>query len=173
MPWQVIQYMDDNPQMDAKDVIAHYAGELEVDAQIDCIKNEVESVLLLREQLRPLYGKKMEASSQMAVLNSEFDMDVMQKYPKKQGSPADRKNYKTELQNNSSQYQHHLKIVDEVKDTIEQLEEELYAVQEKAKNARRLLEAFNHYVSFILACTTPGAIVPVNRPEGHQNDNAF
>lgn len=173
MSWQVIQYMDENPQAKPKDIIAHYAEALEVDEQIKFLLNEVGSVLLLRERLRPLYGKRMHAEQEMTLLNSQFDMDVMLKYPPRKGTEKERKAYKLELQNNDTAYQEHQKVINEVKDEIEEIEEQLYEVQAKAKNARRITETFNNYVNFILSFSNgQSSSIQVNDDE-QRNHNVF
>lgn len=174
MPWQVIEYMDQNPQVLPKDVIAHYAKDLEVNKQIDYLKNFVDKFLLLREQLRPLYGKKMDIEQSMTLLNSEFEMQVYAEYPPKVGNEKQRKELKLKLQNGDNRYQTLQKELAEANEEIEKLKEELYVVQENAKNARRILETFNQYVSYILTCTTPGNSVPLNNTgDDSSNHNVF
>jgi len=150
MSWQVIQYMDENPQAPTKDIITHFAESLEIDTQIDSVKKEVDNVLLLREQLRPLYGKKMEAERAITLLNSDFEADVMIKYPKGKGSQKDRKDHKAQLQADSEDYQENLQEIEKLKDQIEDLEDQMFEVQERAKNGRKLLSTFNECVAFIL-----------------------
>lgn len=150
MSWQVIQYLDENPQAPTKEVITYFAKTLEIDNQIESVKKEVDNVLLLRGQLRPLYGKKMEAERKLTTLNSDFEADVMFKYPKGKGSQKDRKDYKTKLQEDSEDYQESLKEIEDLKDEIEDLEEQMFEVQERAKNGRKLLDTFNECVAFIL-----------------------
>lgn len=150
MSWQVIQYLDENPQAPTKEVIGYFANTLEIDTQIESVKKEVDNVLLLREQLRPLYGKKIEAERNITFLNSDFEADVMYKYPKGKGSQKDRKDYKTQLQAENKDYQKNVQEIENLKDKIEDLEEQMFEVQERAKNGRKLLDTFNECVSFIL-----------------------
>ena len=150
MSWQVIQYLDENPQAPTKEIISYLAKTLEIDDQIESVKKEVANVRLLREQLRPLYGKKMEAERKLTILNSDFEADVMYKYPKGKGSQKDRKDYKNQLQTDSEDYQENLREIEDLKDEIEDLEDQMFEVQERAKNGRKLLTTFNEGVSFIL-----------------------
>lgn len=150
LSWQVIQYMDDNPQATVKDIIEHFAIELEVDTQLECLKREVDDTIRIREQLRPLYGKKAESDNQLALIDSELDMQVMIKYPPRQGTDKDRKAYKKELQSNHPDYTSIAHQVDTYKEELQQFENQMSDVQQRAKNARRIMETFNHYVSFAL-----------------------
>ncbi|PGQ88183.1 hypothetical protein [Priestia megaterium] len=152
MSWQVTEYMDENPQASIKDIVTHLAITLDIDKQIDSVKNEVERVVLLRDQLRPLYGKKMEAERKIVILNSDFEMDVMIKYPKGKGSQQERKEYKAQLQSDSEDYQEQLLIIEKTKDQIELLEDEKYEVEQRAKNGRSLTNLFKEALSFIREC---------------------
>jgi hypothetical protein len=150
MAWQVIDYMDNNPQATPKDVIGYFAEMLEVNEQIENLKDETKKVLIIREVLRPLYGKKMNAESDLALLDSDFEMEVMIKYPPRQGTDKDRKAYKSLLQSRHNDYQKVKDILEQCKEEISLHESEMADVQQKAKNARRLLETFNHYMAFVL-----------------------
>jgi hypothetical protein len=150
MSWQVIEYMDNNPQATPKDVIGYFAETLEVDDQLNFLKVEVNKVLEIREMLRPLYGKKMNAESNLALLDSDFEMEVMMKYPPRQGTDKDRKAYKLKLQSEHAEYQKIKAELDQCKDELSVLEEKMSDVQQSAKNARRILETFNHYMAFVI-----------------------
>ena len=58
MSWQVIQFLDENPNASPNEVIKHFAEELQMDQQTKALVSEVDSVLLLKDELRPLYGEK-------------------------------------------------------------------------------------------------------------------
>jgi hypothetical protein len=150
MSWQVIDYMDNNPQATPKDVIGHFAETLEVDNQTKFLTQEVNKVLEIREALRPLYGQKMNLESNLALMDSDYEMEVMAKYPPRQGTDKDRKAYKLKLQLESDDYQQGKKELDKCKESISFLEEQMSDVQQNAKNARRILETFNHTMAFIL-----------------------
>lgn len=149
MTWQVMEYMDNNPQASTLEVMAHFAEELEVDQQLHYLKKEVQTVLTIREQLRPLYGKKMNAESNLALLDSDLEMMVMVKYPPRQGSDKERKTYKKELQQNHSEYQELFASLQHVKEEIEGLEYQMEDCQQQAKNARRIVEVFCEYMKYL------------------------
>lgn len=150
MAWQVIEYLDNNPNSTPAEVIGYFANELGADEQIKHLKTEIEKVQEIREVLRPLYGKKMNAESNIALFDSNFDMEVMMKYPPRQGSEKERKQYKQELQAGDEDYTALKNLLDSTKEEIEKHELEMSDVQQKAKNARRILETFNSYMQFIL-----------------------
>lgn len=151
MTWQVIQFMDENPQATMKTVIGHFAEQLEVDNQHQFILREVDHVLVIRDSLRPLYGEKADLEGKMMLLDSDFDMEVMMKYPPRQGTDKDRKKYKQELQGNHSEYPRLAHELETVKERISLLEDQMGDIQQKAKNARRILETFQVYAQFIMA----------------------
>lgn len=150
MAYQIIEYMDNNPQATPRDVIGYFSTTMEIDEQIKNLKDEVEQVLVIREILRPLYGKKMNADSELALLDSEFEMEVMIQYPPRKGSDSDRKALKAKLQTEHANYQKIKADLDTIKEEISMNESRMSDVQQKAKNARRLLETFNHYMAFVL-----------------------
>lgn len=150
MAWQVIEFMENNPELSTKQIVSHFAQELEIDHQIKCLQKEVDKVLELRDRLKPLYGKKLNTDVQLASLDSEFEMEVMIKYPPRQGSDKERKAYKASLQAEHVDYQELSRGNEVVKEEIVELETQMADVQQRAKNARRLLETFNHYMSYII-----------------------
>lgn len=150
MVWQVIEYVDNNPQADMMEIVQHFADELEIDDQTKYLRNEVDHVLELRETLRPLYGKKADLEQKQALLNSDFDMEVMLEYPPRKGSEKERKAMKQKLQEGSDDYQEQEKELGNIKEELSVQEEKMDEVQQRAKNARRLLETFTTYVNFIL-----------------------
>lgn len=158
MAWKVMEYMDENPGATPTEILKHFAEEMEVDLFLESMRLEVERVLEIREQLRPLYGKKMELEVEMANLNSEFEMEVMVKYPPKKGSDKQRKAYKEELQKDSPAYQALQTELTAVKPEIEELEERRGDIEQEAKNARRLVETFNIYASYILSHAKQGEV---------------
>jgi chromosome segregation ATPase len=149
--WQVIQYMDENPQASVKEVLGHFATTLEIDSQASYLLQEVDEVLVLRDQLRPLYGQKAHIETSIALLDSEFEMDVMIKYPPRQGTDKDRKAYKKELQSKHSDYLELAQKLEGYKEEIQTFENQMSDIQQRAKNARRVVESFNHYISFVMA----------------------
>jgi hypothetical protein len=157
MSWQVIEYMDNNPQATPKDVIGYFAEILEVDNQTKFLTSEINKVLEIREALRPLYGKKMNLDSNLALLDSDFEMDVMAKYPPRQGTDKDRKAYKLKLQLENADYQKGKSELDQCKEEITLLEEKMADVQQNAKNARRILETFNHTMAFVIETSKSAA----------------
>lgn len=153
MAWQVIQFFDNNPDSDIGDAIEHFAEELQIDQQIEALVSEADSILLLRDQLRPLYGKKADIEHNLVLLNSEFDMEIMMEFPPgKKGNADQRKNKKIDLQTNSNSYQSKIKELRDLKADIEALETKVYETETKAKNARKIVDTFNHYVTYLLAC---------------------
>lgn len=150
MAWQVMEYMDNNPQASARDVLGYFANQLEIDNQIHYVQVEVDKVLEIREQLRPLYGKKANTETNMALLNSDFEMEVAIKYPKGKGTDKDRKALKLQLQKENADYAELNQIVSTIKEEIDQLESEIDEIETRAKNGRRILETFTQYMSFIM-----------------------
>lgn len=150
MAFQVIEYMDENPEASFKDVIVHFGKELEVDQQLSYILNEVEDVLYCREKLRPLYAKKMKLDTELTLLDSVFDMEVMVAYPPRQGSDKDRKAYKLKLQQEHEEYPSKSAEVETLKEEILVIETEMANKQQQAKNARRIIETYNQHVQFVL-----------------------
>lgn len=151
MAWQVIQYMDENPGISMKDVIGHFAEQYEVDMQQKYLLREVDDVLEIRDQLRPLYGEKANVETNLALIDSDLDMEVMLKYPPRQGSDKERKAYKAELQKNHADHSALSSKLETIKNDLQELELKMGDVQQRAKNARRTLETFNHIAAFIIA----------------------
>lgn len=151
MSWNVIQYMDENPGISFKDVIGHFAEQYEVDTQLQYLLKEVDNVLVIRDQLRPLYGEKINHETAITLIDSDLDMEVMIKYPPRKGSDSERKAYKAELQSQHADYPGLSAKLEKLKDDIKELELQMYDVQQRGKNARRALESFNHVAAFILA----------------------
>lgn len=170
MAWRVIEYMDQNPQSSPIDVLRHFADEYQVDEQQENLRIEVEKVQEIREQLRPLYAEKMEKETQLTLMDSDFDMQVMIKYPPRKGSDKERKSYKLELQEQDETFQTVRKEVEGLKEQILLLEEETGDIQQKAKNARRLLETFNNLISFLNGSTNQAAHFSSEEASNH---NAF
>lgn len=164
MTWQVIQYLDENPGTSLKDVIGYFAEQLEVDTQLQYLSSEVDRVLEIRDQLRPLYGEKMNLEQQIMLIDSDLDMEVMIKYPPRKGSDSERKAYKAELQGQHDDHPELSSKLEKAKDDIKELELLMSDVQQRGKNARRMLETFNHISAFILAYY--GATQTVANAEG-------
>lgn len=166
MAWQVIQYMDENPGASFKDVIGYFAEQYEVDQQHEYLFKEMDRVLEIRDLVRPLYGERANIETNLTLIDSDLDMNVMIKYPPRQGTDKDRKKYKQELQAGHADYSELAKKLENIKDDISVLEQRMGDVQQRAKNARRTLETFNHIAAFILAYyqspVMGNAIAPVN-----------
>ena len=161
-----MEYLDSNPNTSPSDAIKHFAEELEIDKQTKALVSEVDTVLLYRDQLRPLYGQKADIEHKLVLLNSEFDLEIMMEYPPgKRGNADQRKNKKIELQTNSTTYQKKIQELKELKEAIEVLETKLYEVETRAKNARKIVDTFNHYVSYILTCNKDDKRMKVNNNE--------
>ncbi|MGG4438222.1 hypothetical protein AAXE64_27105 [Priestia megaterium] len=171
MAWKVIEYMDMNPQATPKDVLAHFAEVLEVDDNIIHVNKEVDKVLEVRDQLRPLYAKKMDAEQHLALLNGDFDAKVMIKFPPRQGSEKDRKAYKQELQKESEVFNDLSDKLNRLKDEVEVLEADMEDIQQRAKNGRRVLETFNGYMMFLLNVQNQPATASID--SAPSNHNAF
>lgn len=150
MSWKAIEHMNQNPDASPIEVISQFATEQEIEKQLECVQKEIDQIVEIREELRPLYAEKMNLETNLALLESEFDMQVMVKYPPRQGSDKERKAYKKELQMARPDYQEDSAKVQKLKTSIEELEEQMSNVQQSAKNARRILETFNTFVQFVL-----------------------
>lgn len=150
MAYQIIEYMEEHPDVDLKDVIKHFSEQMDIYNQLSYLHKEVDEVLELRSYLRPLYGKKMNLDSNLAILESDFEMQVFNKYPPRQGSDKERKAYKKELQQASSDYKVASAELEKIKEEIGILEEKMSDTQQRAKNARRILETFNVYMQFLV-----------------------
>lgn len=151
MSWKVIEYMDENPQAKTQEIIKHFAESFDIEEQLNFIKDEVEQILLLREELRPLYGKKWNEEMSITALNSQFEMEVMLKFPKGRGSEKDRKALRADLQKDSTAYQHHQAEISRLEEEIQKREYDLQTVEQRAKNARKLVDTFNQTIQFILS----------------------
>jgi archaellum component FlaC len=174
MTWQVMEYLDENPDAGIKEIINHFADKLEINEQIAYLKEEVEKVLEIRVQLRPLYAQKMDLDNQLLLLDSEFDMQVMVKYPPRKGSDKERKAYKQELQQDSENYQAMQSKLTELKEEIESLEEEMEMVQQNAKNARKLVDLFNSYIGVLINGGLSAALKErVESEQSSGNSNIF
>lgn len=171
MTWQVIQFMDENPRASFKDVIGHFAEQLEVDSQHQFLLREVDKVLEIRDQLRPLYGEKMNLEQNMALIDSELDMDVMIEYPPRKGTDADRKKLKQKLRDEHADYPGLTAKFEQTKEDIKTFESQMEDVQQRAKNARRVLETFNHTISFVMAHYQSAISTPI--PDFADNVNVF
>ena len=152
MSWQVIEYMEDNPQASKEAVIAHFASSFNVDEHVNVIKNEVALVQENRGKNRPLFFRKLELERKMSEEETSVDMEVMVKYPPRQGTDKDRKKYRKELLDRNSYYQTLKSEVESIKDELTHLEYELYDLQQQAKNSRKLLDIFSTYVEYIKGC---------------------
>ena len=170
MSWQVIEFMEDNPQATKEDVIAYFAEHFNVDAQTQFILQEVSLVQMNRARNRPLFYKKLELERKMNEEETSVDMDVMAKFPPRQGTDKDRKKYRKELLDQNSYYQSLKKDVEGIKDELTLLEDELYDVQQQAKNARKLLDVFAAYVDYIKGCFDH---TPTNVSHAKGNTNIF
>lgn len=171
MTWQVMEYMQNNPDASPIDVMNYFAKELEIDKQIQCIRNEVDTIVTIREALRPLYGQKMNDEAEMALIDSEMEMKVMEKYPPRHGSEKERKAYKRTLQKEDKGYRELDAKIQEVKDKITLLEEEMADVEQRAKNARRLLDTFNGHASLLISLNSSNKKLQLN--EEASNTNIF
>ena len=149
MTWQVIEYMDNNPQATPRDVLLHFAREMEIDQQLKYLKDEVDQVLAFREQLKPLYAQKSDLEKSLLVMKSNFEMEVMAIYPPRKGTDKDRKAYMTKLQAEDANFTETEATLQEVKEKIQSLDERMQDFQTYAKNARRILETFNHQFAFL------------------------
>lgn len=150
MSYQVMEFLDENPNAGIRDIITHFSEALQINEQIEFLKSEVERVLELRIQLRPLYAQKMDLESDLQMLSSDMDLKVMMKYPPRKGSDKERKAYKLELRQENEEYVKKQNEVEDIKSEIESLEEEMAAVQQRAKNARRLVDLFNTYMGVLV-----------------------
>jgi DNA repair exonuclease SbcCD ATPase subunit len=173
MSWKVIEFMEANPEASPVEVIARFATEMEIDTQIANIQQEIRGVMELREELRPLYGEKMNLEANLALLESNFDMEVMVKYPPRQGSDKERKAYKKELQQAHPDYQTDSAKAERLKASIEELEDKMSTIQQSAKNARRLVETFNTFVQFVLHEANKTFSMPNYEELPPQNKNLF
>lgn len=173
MSWKVIEFMTENPEASPVEVIAHFATGMEMDVQIKSIQQEVDGVVETREELRPLYAEKMNLDTNLALLESDFDMQVMSKYPPRQGSDKERKAFKKELQSAHPDYQEASAKVDKLKASIEELEEKMSNIQQSAKNARRIVETFNTIVQFVLHLAGQAVTIPDGIGYPPPNKNLF
>ena len=172
MSWKIIEYMDQNPQATTQEIILHFAETLEIEEQLQSIKDEVDQVLLLREELRPLYGKKWNEEMSMTNLNSQFEMEVMLQFPKGRGSEKDRKALRTELQKNSQAYQEHQAEIARLEEEIQKREYDMQTIEQRAKNARKLVDTFNQTLQFVLSIKGPGqssSVQSSGEPTGNSN----
>jgi DNA repair exonuclease SbcCD ATPase subunit len=170
MSWKVIEYLQNNPDASPVEVMTYFATYMEIDQQLKYIQKEIDAVIEIREELRPLYAEKLNLETNLALLESEFDMQVMVKYPPREGSDKQRKAYKKELQMARPDYQEDIARVQKLKTSIEELEEKMSNVQQSAKNARRLVETFNTYVHFLLNEAKQAVLMPDSIPT---NKNLF
>jgi cell shape-determining protein MreC len=174
MSWQVIEFLDENPNAGVKEIINHFAEQLNINDQIQYLKEEVEKVLEIRVHLRPLYAQKMEVDQELIMLDSEFDMEVMTEYPPRKGSDKERKAYKQKLQQEHVEYQNLQQKLGELKEEIEQLEQEMDMVQQNAKNARKLVDLFNTYIGVLLNGGLSALLTEHSEDKGNSsNTNVF
>ena len=170
MTWQVIEYMNANPQATNKDILIHFAEELELEEQIKILKSQVDEVSMIRDQLRPLYRQKFDNEHQITLMKSDFDMEVMLKYPPRKGTEKERKAYMNELQENSEDFQALVNETDSLKEKITILEDSMSDIQQRGKNAGKVIDLFNSYVSMLsLLNNQPAQVqsVPVNDSSNH------
>ena len=167
--WQVIEYMEDNPGASVRDIIGFFAEELEVDKHIQSVKVQVEKVQEIRHMRRPLYTEKVKKKELMQEIEMETDMEVMVRYPKGKGTDKDRKAYKVLLLQEHVHYGDLKKELEAIENDLTKLDEDLYDVEQAARNGRKILDVFDTYMEFIKHSTKEiSAVEPANK-----NSNLF
>lgn len=147
--YQIVEYFKYNPQATALDAASYFEKELEIGTQVEILKEEVNALVNIRKQLRPLYAEKNEALEKTKYAISNIEGDVYMEYPPRKGSETEREILRNKLKKTSTEYidaNNDLKVVS---GKIEALEDAFDEWERRAKAARRLTELMQAYLMFI------------------------
>lgn len=145
----VLDYYRKNPTAKNIEVFSYFETEFEVPKNREILKNEVTELAALKQQLRPIYGKRLDVEERMRYALSDIEMDVFLEYPPRQGSDAQREALRNKLKKENGEYMALNKEYKELTLQINELDDAYKDIENTAKNARRQLETFTAYAAFI------------------------
>ena len=149
MSWQVMEYMQANPGATVRDVIGYFAEQLDVDTHVRNVKMEVERVQEIRYKKRPLFFDKLKKKELMQEIEMDVDLEVMTELPKGKGTEKERKAMKLDLLSKHEGYVRLKNELEGIENELTTLDDDLYDVEQAAKNGRKILDVFATYVEYV------------------------
>ncbi len=147
--FSIADFFIKNPNANKQDVFIHFAKELEVDKNVQFLKNEVSFTHSLNSELRPLVLKRKEIEEKMKEVMQMIEVDVAIAYPPRQGTDKERDSLRSRLKKENEVYQDYDKQYRVLQENIFNLELQLDEILTQCKNARRMTEMFDRILEYI------------------------
>lgn len=147
--YTVLEVWRSNPNFGALDVINYFEKELEIGKNVEILKNEIHNTMRVRQELRVLRAKKLEAEELLKYEQIAIDGEVFMEFPPRKGSDTQREQLRMKLQKENPNFREAKEAFREAVAKVVEKEDELELIGTECKNARRMIELFKAYSAFI------------------------
>lgn len=130
-------------------LIREVNASLEMPKHLQAVAEEATRTLAVRDKLYPLLSEQVDARLNLQMAEGQIEGEIFLEFPPRKGSAEQREALRLKLRKESESYLEAKQELDRIAEEINRVNDEINAIEQAAKNGRRMIEMFKTYVEII------------------------